>query len=66
MYPTREQEILLLEACGHARFVWNLGLEQRALWARWKGPTPNLAEQSRQLTEARAAFAWLAAGSVTV
>jgi transposase len=46
--------------------VWNLGLEQRLMWRRWQGPTPGLAEQNRQLTEARAAFAWLADGSVTV
>jgi transposase len=46
--------------------VWNLGLEQRSTWVRWKGPTPGLAEQNRQLTAARAAEPWLAAGSVTV
>lgn len=66
LYPTREQEILLLDACGHARYVWNLALEQRLMWRRWQGPAPGLAEQNRQLTEARAAFGWLAAGSVTV
>ena len=66
LYPTREQEVLLLEQSGHARYVWNLGLEQRSMWARWKGPTPGLAEQSRQLTDARASFPWLADGSVTV
>lgn len=66
MYPTSEQETLLLDACGHARYAWNLGLEQRLMWAQWKGPTPGLAEQSRQLTEARADNPWLAAGSVTV
>jgi putative transposase len=66
MYPTPAQEVWLLEQCGHARYVWNLALEQRLMWRRWKGPTPNLAEQNRQLTEARAAFGWLAAGSVTV
>lgn len=66
LYPSPEQEILLLDACGHARYVWNLALEQRLMWRRWQGPTPGLAEQNRQLTEARAAQTWLAAGSVTV
>lgn len=66
LYPTAEQEILLLEQCGHARYVWNLGLEQRLMWRRWQGPTPGLAEQNRQLTDARAAEPWLADGSVTV
>ena len=36
------------------------------MWRRWQGPTPGLAEQNRQLTDARAAFAWSADGSVTV
>lgn len=66
MYPTREQEVLLLDACGHARYVWNLALEQRLMWRRWQGPAPGLAEQNRQLTEARAENTWLADGSVTV
>lgn len=66
LYPSPEQEILLLDAAGHARYVYNLGLEQRMMWRRWQGPTPGFAEQSRQLTEARAANEWLAAGSVNV
>ena len=66
LYPSAAQEVLLLEQCGHARYVWNLGLEQRSMWARWRGPTPGLAEQNRQLTEARAENPWLADGSVTV
>ncbi len=55
-----------MEQCGHARYVWNLALEQRLMWRRWQGPTPGLAEQNRQLTQARAENAWLAEGSVTV
>jgi putative transposase len=66
LYPMPAQEVLLREQCGHARYVWNLGLEQRLMWARWKGPTPGYLEQCRQLTEARAASAWLAQGSQTV
>ena len=52
--------------CGHARYVWNLALEQWSMWTRDKGPTPRYAEQARQLTEARAVFSWLRAGSQTV
>ena len=55
-----------MEQCGHARYVWNLGLEQPLMWRRWKGPTPGLGAQAAQLTEARAAEPWLAAGSQTV
>jgi len=66
LYPSATQEVLLLEQCGHARFVWNLGLEQRLMWRRERGPTPGYTAQSAQLTEARAAEPWLAAGSQTV
>lgn len=66
LYPAPGQEILLLESCGHARFAWNLGLEQRMMYRPGRGPTPGFAEQCRQLTEARAAESWLAAGSQTV
>ncbi|MHB8186074.1 MAG: RNA-guided endonuclease InsQ/TnpB family protein [Dermatophilaceae bacterium] len=66
LYPTPAQEVLPRQQCGHARYVWNLGLEQRLMWVRWKGPTPGYVEQCRQLTEARAAQSWLAAGSQTV
>jgi putative transposase len=63
LYPSATQEVLLLEQCGHARYVWNLGLEQRLMWRRWKGPTPGFNAQSAQLTEARSAEPWLACGS---
>src|SRR5205823_11343079 len=66
LYPPPAQEGFLIEHCAHARFVWNLALEQ-ANWYRpaW-GPTPAYVAQSAQLTEARAACVWLAAGSFTV
>ncbi|MFI7065009.1 RNA-guided endonuclease InsQ/TnpB family protein [Kribbella sp. NPDC050124] len=66
MYPTPAQQAALLDQCGHARYVWNLALEQWSMWTRDRGPTPGFAEQCRQLTEARATFAWLRAGSQTV
>jgi putative transposase len=66
LYPSVAQEVLLLEQCGHARYVWNLGLEQRLMWARWKGPTPGFNAQAAQLTEARRTEPWLACGSQTV
>ncbi|WP_372510263.1 helix-turn-helix domain-containing protein [Actinomadura madurae] len=54
--PTPVQEAGLLEHCGHARFVWNLAVEQHAWWTPRRGPAPSFAAQCRQLTEARAAF----------
>jgi hypothetical protein len=64
--PTVAQQSALLKQCEHARYVWNLALEQWSMWTRDKGPTPGYAEQARQLTEARAEFVWLRAGSQTV
>jgi transposase len=66
LYPSAAQKALLLEQCGHARYVWNLGLEQPLMWRRWKEPTPGFNAQAAQLTEARRAEPWLACGSHTV
>ncbi|WP_074466883.1 RNA-guided endonuclease TnpB family protein [Streptomyces sp. WMMB 322] len=56
----------LVGHCRHARYVWNLCVEQQSWWAQWRGAAPGFAERCRQLTEARSVFGWLAAGSVTV
>ncbi|MEV5711824.1 transposase [Actinoallomurus sp. NPDC052274] len=64
--PTPAQEQVLLEHCSHARYVWNLAVEQHQHWRPGRASAPGYAEPSRQLTEARNEFAWLAAGSQTV
>ncbi|SNQ47259.1 DNA (Cytosine-5-)-methyltransferase [Frankia canadensis] len=56
----------MAEHCGHARYAWNLAVEQQSWWNPRRGPAPGYAEQNRQLTEARRAFDWLAAGSIVV
>ncbi|MGW7684639.1 RNA-guided endonuclease InsQ/TnpB family protein [Kribbella sp. NPDC054772] len=66
MYPTPAQQAALVEQCRHARYVWNLALEQWSMWARGQRAAPGYREQARQLTEARSAFDWLRAGSQTV
>jgi IS605 OrfB family transposase len=66
LQPTPVQEVALLEHCAHARFVWNLACEQHRHWRPGRASSPGYGEQSRQLTAARAEFAWLAAGSQTV
>ena len=63
LYPAPAQETALLRHCSDARFVWNLGQEQRAAYRPGRGPTPGFAEQCRQLTEARVTESWLAEGS---
>lgn len=65
LYPSAEQVEGLLRHCGYSRFVWNLAVEQ-AGYRHHGQRVPGYAEQDRQLTEARAAFAWLGQGSSTV
>jgi putative transposase len=65
LLPTPAQQVMLLEHCRHARFVWNLAVEQQQLWQPGR-PAPGYNEQSAQLTEARAEYDWMAAGSQTV
>jgi IS605 OrfB family transposase len=64
--PMPAQEQALLEHCAHARFVWNLACEQHAHWRPGRKGAPRFADQCRQLTQARAEFAWLGGGSVIV
>jgi putative transposase len=64
--PAPDQQVKLLEHCAHARFVWNLAVEQHQHWRPGRRAAPSYNEQARQLTEARAEAAWLRAGSVTV
>jgi transposase len=66
LYPSPAQQHMLLKQCAHARYVWNLALEQWSMWTPDKPRTPGFAEQCRQLTEARAASGWLRDGSQTV
>ncbi len=65
LYPTLQQAAALAEHCAHARYVWNLAVEQLG-YRSWGQRMPGYAEQNQQLTEARRAFDWLGAGSVTV
>ena len=60
-----EQEEALLAHCRDARYVWNLAVEQQQHWRPGR-TAPGYVEQAAQLTEARAEYAWLRAGSQTV
>jgi putative transposase len=64
--PTPAQQAVLRDHCGHARYVWNLAVEQHAHWHPGRKSAPGYLEQCRQLTAARAAHPWLAAGSQMV
>ncbi len=56
---------MLVEHCRHARYVWNLAVEQQQHWQPGR-QAPGYNEQCAQLTAARVEHEWLAAGSQTV
>jgi putative transposase len=66
LLPSLAQEAVLRNHCAHARYVWNLAVEQYQHWRPGRASAPRYLEQSRQLTEARAEHDWLRAGSQTV
>jgi transposase len=66
LLPTPAQEAVLRDHCSHARFVWNLAVEQHGHWRPGRAGAPGYLQQCRQLTQARAEHPWLAAGSQTV
>jgi putative transposase len=64
--PSPAQQAVLLGHCAHARYVWNLCVEQESHWRPGRGPMPGLVGRCRQLSAARADNPWLAGGSVIV
>jgi putative transposase len=64
--PTPAQETILRQHCAHARYVWNLAVEQQSWWRPGRGHAPGYYAQAAQLTEARAENVWLASGSQMV
>ena len=66
LLPTPVQQAVLRDHCAHARYVWNLAVEQHSHWRPGRLNPPGYLEQCRQLTQARAEHPWLAAGSQTV
>ena len=66
LYPSAQQEAVLSRHCAHARYVWNLAVEQHAHWQPGRRSAPGYIEQCRQLTAARAENQWLREGSQMV
>ena len=66
LLPTPAQQAVLRDHCGHARYGWNLAVEQHSHWHPGRAAAPGYLEQCRQLTQARAENPWLAAGFETV
>jgi putative transposase len=66
LLPAPAQEAVLRDHCAHARYVWNLTVEQHAHWHPGRKSAPGYLEQCRQLTAARAEHDWLRTGSQMV
>ena len=66
LLPSPAQEAVLRDHCAHARFIWNLAVEQHSHWHPGRTSAPGYLEQCRQLTQARAEHPWLAQGSHVV
>jgi putative transposase len=66
LLPSPAQEAVLRDHCAHARYVWNLAVEQHSHRRPGRAGAPGYLEQCRQLTQARAEHPWLAAGSQMV
>jgi putative transposase len=62
--PTPDQESVLLDYCAHARYVWNLAVEQQSWWKVTRTSKP--ASLYSQLAEVRAEHDWLRAGPSVV
>jgi putative transposase len=50
LYPTPAQQAVLRDHCGHARYVWNLAVEQHSHWRPGRASAPGYLEQCRQLS----------------
>src|ERR1039458_362645 len=66
LLPSPAQQAVLRDHCAHARYVWNLAVEQHRHWRPGRTSAPGYLAQCRQLTAARAEHPWLAAGSQMV
>ncbi len=66
LVPTPAQQAILARHCAHARYVWNLAVEQQSWWRPGRSSAPGYCAQAAQLTQARAESDWLADGSQMV
>ena len=64
LYPSDTEAPILVRHCADARYVYNLGLEQRSFWRRGM-PSISVYDQARSLTEARRGT-WLGEGSSVI
>ncbi|CAG4915003.1 transposase [Acidithrix sp. C25] len=65
LYPRDEELPILVQHCSDARFVWNLGLEQRNLWVTGRSQKITYNTQAKELTQSRKET-WLEEGSAAI
>jgi len=66
LYPEEGTTSMLERHSADARYVWNLGLEQRGLYRPNRTQRVTANSQMRELAEARQCFTWLAEGSSSI
>jgi len=66
LYPDEANTRVLIRHTSDARYIWNLGLEQRNCYRLDRTQKVNYVSQAHELAEARAEFAWLKDGSSVV
>lgn len=66
LYPAPEHQEMLRVHCGHARFIWNVALEQRKMYRKDRDFRPSVVSQAKELSELRKELDWLRAGASTV
>jgi putative transposase len=65
LYPDEESAMAMVRHCADARYVWNLGLEQRNLWVHGREVRISSVSQQKELAEARKET-WLGEGSSSI
>ena len=65
LYLKEEERPTLIRHCSEARYVWNLALEQRNLWVRYRTQKITYNSQAHELAELRRET-WLREGSSVV
>lgn len=66
LYPEYSHIEMMRVHCGHARFIWNLALEQREMYRKDRDFRPNVVSQAKELSDLRKELDWLRAGASTV
>jgi hypothetical protein len=62
LYPTSAQETVLRGHCAHARYVWNLAVEQHSHWHPGRKGAPGCGNRDPESRESQSRFRCRACG----